>query len=252
MADLNHLFGSCSCERNQYTVVIPASSASIAQVFFDNSATNRRVQASPVTAWLRVPLEWYHSSTYAHFPDETHASIKRSFETPTSNALFPPTRRQFCGFCGTHLTAWNEGLPGLQTSANYVDVTLGSLLNESLEKLEQLQIYGDLESESDDGLVTGGRVSNEDHIPSNEHEAGNIDPPRASNLTAGTVSSSARPRPDHRMSGRGLPYFEEMVENSRLGRIKRQKGGHTSSDGRTTVQWEIVEIGGEDEEMGDA
>lgn len=41
MADLNHLFGSCACERNQYEVIIPAQSASLAQVFFDNTALSR-------------------------------------------------------------------------------------------------------------------------------------------------------------------------------------------------------------------
>jgi len=48
------------------------------------------------------------------------------------------------------------------------------------------------------------------------------------------------------MQGRGLPYFEEMVENSRLGRIKRRKGGHTSADGMRRVEWEVLEIGAED------
>lgn len=42
MAALNHLFGSCACERNQYTVVIPTPSASLAHVFFDNSALSRK------------------------------------------------------------------------------------------------------------------------------------------------------------------------------------------------------------------
>jgi len=42
MEELNHLFGACSCERNQYTVVIPTASASQAQVYFDNGLTNRK------------------------------------------------------------------------------------------------------------------------------------------------------------------------------------------------------------------
>ena len=33
-----------------------------------------------------------------------------------------------------------------------------------------------------------------------------------------------------------------MVEDSQLGRIKRQKGGHTSSDGKMTIEWEVVEV----------
>ena len=51
----------------------------------------------------------------------------------------------------------------------------------------------------------------------------------------------------HSMHNRGMPYFEELVENSRFGRIKRQRGGQTSQDGRMVVQWEVAEIGAEDE-----
>jgi hypothetical protein len=218
-----------------------------------------------VTAWLRVPLDWYHSSTFAHFPDETHAAIKRSFNTPAPNPSLPPTRRQFCGYCGTHLTAWNEGLHGHDQSADFVNVTLGSLLNESLERLESLRLYGDLDSESESGLVKddnaqidndthipttdvsdsglvkdqNAQIDDDTHIPTNEESAGGVDAP-----TLRTVA--------HSMQGRGMPYFEEMVENSRLGRIKRQMGGHTSADGTRTVQWEVVEIGGEDEPMAEA
>jgi hypothetical protein len=42
MENVNQLYGGCACERNQYTVIIPSSSASLAQVFFDNSAANRK------------------------------------------------------------------------------------------------------------------------------------------------------------------------------------------------------------------
>lgn len=41
MADHSELYGSCACERNQYTVIIPSTSASLAHVFFSNSAANR-------------------------------------------------------------------------------------------------------------------------------------------------------------------------------------------------------------------
>lgn len=255
MADSNNLFGSCACERNQYTILLPSSSTSLAHVFFDNSAANRkpflqrhqislntdnypgRSQATPVTAWLRVPLELFHSTTYAHFPDETHHSIRRTFNTPTANPELPATRRQFCGYCGTHLTAWHEGEG---QSADYLDVTLGSLLGESVERLEALGIIPDT-GDDEDGLVRGGDVQDEDHIPTSEESMRGVEGPGASSLTqrAGELASG-------RMRDRGIPYFEEMVENSRLGRIKRQKGGHTSRDGTTSVQWEVVEIGGDE------
>lgn len=41
---------------------------------------------------------------------------------------------------------------------------------------------------------------------------------------------------------RGTPWFEEMIQGSELGRVKRRRGGKTSSDGRTKVEWEISEF----------
>ena len=40
---------------------------------------------------------------------------------------------------------------------------------------------------------------------------------------------------------RGAPWFEEMVENTGLGRFKQQRGGHASRDGSVKVEWEVVE-----------
>lgn len=41
---------------------------------------------------------------------------------------------------------------------------------------------------------------------------------------------------------RGTPWFEEMIQGSELGRIKRRGGGETSSDGLTKIEWEISEF----------
>ena len=40
----------------------------------------------------------------------------------------------------------------------------------------------------------------------------------------------------------GNPWFEEMIQGSELGRVKRRRGGGTSSDGHTKVEWEISEF----------
>ena len=40
----------------------------------------------------------------------------------------------------------------------------------------------------------------------------------------------------------GTPWFDEMIQGSELGRIKRRRGGGTSSDGKTKVEWEITEF----------
>ena len=48
---------------------------------------------------------------------------------------------------------------------------------------------------------------------------------------------------------RGSPWFEEMIEGSRMGRLKRRRGGQISSDGSTRVEWEVTEFdGGEPDE----
>ncbi len=125
-----------------------------------------------------------------------------------------------------------------------MNVTLGSLLNESLDQLDALNLLPDTSSDEDE-LVTGGEVNEEDHIPTTEEDEGGVD--------AGSAApDQSRPREvtsqsTHSMQNRGMPYFEELVENSRLGRIKRQRGGQTSQDGRMVVQWEVIEIGGDDE-----
>ena len=47
---------------------------------------------------------------------------------------------------------------------------------------------------------------------------------------------------------RGQPWFEEIIHGSDLGRLKRRRGGETSADGRTKVEWEAVEFNSEEPE----
>lgn len=115
-----------------------------------------------------------------------------------------------------------------------------------LETLNIVKDEEEAEPEAEPGLVRGGFVDEEDHIPTNERSVGGADGPGV--LVSATQPTAQEPTglPAHRMQNRGMPYFEEMVEDSRLGRIKRQKGGHTSRDGKTTVEWEVVEIGSDE------
>jgi hypothetical protein len=272
MATHQHLYGSCACERNQYAIAIPhslvqdhstATSSNLAHVFFDNSRANRksspilfsdensqaqkdesltytlpgRTQAAPLTAWLRIPLAWYHSNTRAFYPDESHASIRRTFYTPltsasaslsaatstgletNSNNSVKQIRKQFCGYCGTHLNAWQED----DDRGQWMDVTLGSLWGESLGVLEGLGWLDDTESSSN-----GSGCEEEE-----EEQA-------ASSRRGELRQSAARS-----MSNRGLPFFEKMVEDSRLGRIKRRSGAHVGADG-SSVEWHVVELDGEE------
>ena len=124
-----------------------------------------------------------------------------------------------------------------------MNVTLGSLLSESLDQLEALNILPDTASEDEEGQIKGGDVNEEEHIPTSEKDEGGVDAThKASRDRPGEVSRQTT----HSMQNRGMPYFEDMVENSRLGRIRRQRGGQTSQDGRTVIEWEVVEIGGDE------
>ncbi|KAF2638195.1 hypothetical protein P280DRAFT_77977 [Massarina eburnea CBS 473.64] len=199
------LHGSCACGRNRYTVDIPSQQTRLAELRYDNTSASRYHSASPLTLWLRVPLTWYTSATFAQFSDEKHASIKRTFVSP-----FPSdTRRQFCGYCGTQLTSWHERT---RDDSEHICLTVGSLLDEDQTLLGRL------------GYLPGGESSDED---TNEAVAGPSRQPR-------TV---ARTEPQ----ARGAPWFEDMVEQTSLGRFKQQRGAHTSRDGNIRVEWEVVE-----------
>lgn len=167
------------------------------------------------TLSLRVPLAHIHSTTYAFYPDETPNTIRRVF-TPDHS---PHTKRHFCGICGTPLSHWSEESPD---EAELIYVNLKTLKSESFDRLE------------DAGLLSG--VSSED-----ERE--------------GTRESSKEPKQVTAIGqGRevqGSPWFEEMIEGSRLGRLRRRRGGQSSSDGSTRVEWEVTEFdSGEADEEG--
>ncbi|KAL8924347.1 MAG: hypothetical protein Q9208_004129 [Pyrenodesmia sp. 3 TL-2023] len=145
------------------------------------------------------------STTYAEYPGETHSQIRRAY-TPRHA---PHTKRHFCGFCGTLLTHWTEEKEG---EADWILVNLGSLSNKSIEKLsDEGLLYGDDDSHSSKAAAAAEHPSDLT-IMSNEREI------------------------------RGVPWFEQMVEGSHLGRIKRRRGGQTSADGMRKVEWEVVEF----------
>ncbi|KAF2808342.1 uncharacterized protein BDZ99DRAFT_464222 [Mytilinidion resinicola] len=198
------LRGSCACGRWRYVVEIPAQSVQLAELRYDNSSASRYHQASPLTIWLRVPLAWFHSATYAQFPDETHTSIQRTFTSPFPSAH---SRRQFCGYCGTQLTSWHERT---REDAEHILLTVGSLLDEDQELLGELGYLPGDSSDEEPAIVRGGQGQGERAVAQAER-------------------------------ARGTPWFEELVEDTRLGKFKKQKGGHVSRDGSVRVEWEVVE-----------
>ena len=172
-----------------------------------------RSQGTPLTAWLRVPLSWYSSSTQAFFPDETHASIRRTF----SPLHTPHTQRIFCGYCGTHLTFWSEKPP---SEADFLNITLGSLANDDIRALQDLEL-----------------------VP------GNVDPDTVGLSQDTTEQAPATQRDDQTLTrterngnSGDLSRFEEMLDGSRLGRTHNiRRGVGVSSDGTTGVEWEVSE-----------
>lgn len=97
-------------------------------------------------------------------------------------------------------------------------VNLGSLRNESIEKLADEGLLTGLEDKHE-SMATGERVI--DHTTTSE----------------GRVI-------------RGVSWFEEMIEGSELGRIERQRGGQSSADGKSKVEWEVVEFTNESGDSG--
>jgi len=200
MTHQHPLQGGCSCGRNRYTIQIPQDATERARVLFDSSAVARRSQAAPLSAWLRVPLTWYQSTTYAFFEDENHSAIYRSYTSPHEQ----DAKRNFCGFCGTPLSYWSES-PA--SEAEYISLTLGSLNGSDLRDLEELGV-----------------------LPTEALEDAESDKEKIEKAVpiAGSYTTSE-----------GLPWFETMVDGSRLGKLKKSSGHRQS--GRYKVEWEIVE-----------
>lgn len=169
--------------------------------------------ATPLSAFLRVPLSWYHSRTFAFFPDESRSSIRRVYSHPTEQHVM----RQFCGFCGTPLSYWSEEP---RSEADYIQLTLGSLLTQDLRDLEDMGLLPD-----EDG--NGNNLEEMELAPA------------AAPVTTG---------PNTPLLGRefsGLPWFDSMVRGSQLGNLRTSKGARESRNGHVRVEWEVTEWSGD-------
>ncbi|KAM0436874.1 hypothetical protein ACHAPT_002587 [Fusarium lateritium] len=208
MSTLRPLRGGCQCGRNRYIIAIPQDGISEAQVLFNTESLHQIPLATPLAAYIRVPLSWYHSTTYAFFPDETHALIRRVYTHPSQEH----SKRHFCGYCGTPLSYWSEDP---RSEADYINLTLGSLLREDLRDLEDM------------GLIP---------------EEGEQRQRTTSEQPAEAVGRSTALRQSY-----GVPWFDGLVEGTRLGSMRRSQGVQQSQDGRVRVEWEVVEFSGSSE-----
>ncbi|KIW69564.1 hypothetical protein PV04_05434 [Phialophora macrospora] len=224
MSRARPLQGSCNCGRNHYIITVPRDATEQPVVYFDESSESRRSLATPLTAWLRVPLTWYSSATTSYFPDESHASIRRIF-TPLHE---PSSQRVFCGYCGTHLSFWTEHPP---EEAEYMNITLGSLLNDDLQALQELDLLP--EAPTPEGTDAPGQFTMSGGLGQGDSSA-----------VEASAQQAIQPVTRTQRSGRsgGLTWFEEMLEGSRLGRVQNtRRGVGVTNDGSTRVEWEVSE-----------
>ncbi|ROW12616.1 hypothetical protein VMCG_00154 [Cytospora schulzeri] len=225
------LRGSCACHRNQYFIRAPEGATDVAQVLFGTDPSHRTAQANPLAAHVRVPLTWYHSATFAFFPDETASTIRRLYENPFEGHA----RRHFCGFCGTPLTYWHERP---RSEADYIQVTIGSLCREDLGDLEEMGLIPSSPSSEGERLELPARGGRE---PDQATAQGDQAP-------VGATSTSLQPVGRETLS---IPWIDSIVEGSSLGgRLKGTKGTRQSADGTTRIEWEIVEYNGEGDDDG--
>ncbi|KAL7960814.1 hypothetical protein V8C34DRAFT_275797 [Trichoderma compactum] len=200
MSGSRPLRGGCQCGRNRYIIVIPENGIKDAQVLFNTEPQHQIPLATPLAAYIRVPLSWYHSSTYAFFPDETHTMIRKVYSHPSQGY----SKRHFCGFCGTPLSYWSEEP---RSEAEFINLTLGSLLREDIRDLEDM------------GLIPEDQES----------------PPK------GEAAPAVPTRRTVIQQSFGVPWFDGLIEGSRLGSMRRSYHATRSRDGQTSIEWDIVE-----------
>ncbi|KAL2271850.1 hypothetical protein VTJ83DRAFT_1221 [Remersonia thermophila] len=266
------LRGSCHCGRNLYVVQFPQTrdpdpSLTARVVFHHHGPSQRTILGTPLPAYLRVPLAWYTSQTVPRRADETRVQIRRVYhlhdededdndnnndggggggggvEGSNADATADPSSssssssssnlgrgsnvkkssnaaayevRHFCGFCGTPLAYWREQPPG---EGDFIQLALGSLLPSDLRDLEEFGVLLPTPPSESPPSAPGSP-----RLPEAEDAAGDA---------VGVVG--------------GLPWFDELVEGSRLGRMRRSGGAGTAAAGgegrRTTVRvaWEVTE-----------
>lgn len=170
--------------------------------------------ATPLAAFLRVPLDWYHTRLFPRHADETEHMIRRRYMHGSD------AQRIFCGFCGTPVTYWSPEGP---RDSDYINVTLGSLDNEDIHDLELMGLVPTLEGDEE--------VERGNHTSASDGET---------NLT---ISKDASSTLDSAMElfirqFSEIPWFDALVDGSILGKITRK---NKRKPGKVAVQWEVIE-----------
>lgn len=143
--------------------------------------------------------------------------IRRVYTHPSQDY----SKRHFCGFCGTPLSYWSEDP---RSEAEFINLTLGSLLREDIRDLEDI---GLIPQDGDEDAPAGSEAA-----------------PAATPTKRTAIQQSF-----------GVPWFDGLIEGSRLGSMRRSYGTRRSRDGQTSIEWDIVEFsenGGGETGEGDA
>lgn len=212
------LHGGCHCGRNRYIIQFPKNAAESERprVLFNSHPSHRISQASPLSAYLRVPLQYYFATTLPVFPDETHSVIHKVYTAPHEEHA----KRHFCGFCGTPLSYWSEEP---RSEADFIQLTLGSLNAADLADLEEL------------GLLPSGEDEDEVVIvPTLPALVGDSD---VAMDGSGDKTVALRAR----QTEGAVPWFDTLMEGSRLGTLRTTKGHSESRGGAVRIEWEVVE-----------
>jgi hypothetical protein len=110
------------------------------------------------------------------------------------------------------LSYWSEDPP---EEAEFISLTLGSLGTPDLRDLEESGWLENLLGDEGGGEGEVGEGKSKSLVP---------------------------------QSG-GLPWFETMVEGSKLGKMRRSMGTKTAENGRYRVEWEVVEWTGDGDKV---
>ncbi|KAK3947747.1 hypothetical protein QBC32DRAFT_76037 [Pseudoneurospora amorphoporcata] len=199
------LRGGCQCGRNRYIIQFPQHTTQSAQVIFNSPPSQYISHASPLAAFLRVPLAWYHSTALSFSPDERTSMIHRAYTSPFEQH----SMRHFCGFCGTPLSYWSEEP---RSEGDFIQLSLSSLHPEDLADLEDLGMLPDSESEGEPEV----------------------------DVTKKQEGKEAVTQVGRQIVG-GIHWLDTLVEGSRLGTLRASKGRHQNTSGTVQVEWEVVE-----------
>lgn len=94
------------------------------------------------------------------------------------------------------------------------------------------------------GLIPDASESDEqqDATAAASESVGGIDAQLATSPSSTAAVTAPRPaRSTALRQSYGVPWFDGLVEGTRLGRMRRKRGVERSQDGQISMQWEVIE-----------